>query len=247
MPLTSSTAGLYGYGRSTKPTSNTPVTSGLLINLDAGNPSSYPGSGTTWADLTGNGRNATLQNGPTYSASNGGYLTFVDTSFQHATIPNVGDLSQWTAEAWARATVSLSSKVTAIFCNQYNLSTKLNFSLGTNRAPTSYNLCAGYYNGLWRTTNGFAPTLNAWTHHIGTYDGSTINQYVNGSLNTSLSYSGTSQSGGELRIARRWDDSATLASNYFGGDIAAIRLYNRALSSSEVTQNYNALKSRFGL
>lgn len=223
------------------------ISTSIILHLDAGNSSSYPGSGTTWTDLTGNARNATLVNSPTYNTSNGGYLSFLDTSFQHATIVNFGDIPQWTIEAWARATVSLTGKVTAIFCNQFNGATKLNFSLGTNRAPTSYNLCAGFYNGQWRTTTGIALDTNIWYHHVGTYDGSIINQYVNGVLNTTTTFNGNPQTGGEIRIARRWDDVANSATNYFGGDIAIIRLYSTALTSSQVLQNYNANRVRFGL
>lgn len=223
------------------------ITSSILLHLDAGNPSSYPGSGTTWTDLTGNARNATLVNSPTYTSANGGYFSFLDTSFQHATIPGFGDVPQWTIEAWTRVTTSLSGKITAIFCNQFNGATKLNFSLGTNQAPTSYNLCVGFYNGQWRTTTGFAPTLNIWFQYVGTYDGSIINQYVNGSLSTTATFNGNPQSGGELRIARRWDDVANSATNFYGGDIAVVRLYNRALSGTEVLQNFNANKTRFGL
>jgi len=56
------------------------VTTGLQLYLDAGNASSYPGSGTTWTDLTVNGRNGTLTNGPTYSGTNGGSIVFDGTN-----------------------------------------------------------------------------------------------------------------------------------------------------------------------
>ncbi len=226
---------------------STIATSSILLHLDAGNSTSYGGSGTTWTDLTGNARNATLINTPTYSASGGGYFSFLDSSFQYATVADIGDRSQWTVEAWARPTASLTGKVTAIVTNQFNGTTRLNFSLGNNRAPTSYNLCAGFYNGAWRTTNGFAPSTNIWYHIVGTYDGTTVNQYVNSALDTTLTYSGTPQSGGEIRIARRWDDVANSATNFFCGDIAVVRIYGRALTAGEVLQNYTAGRARFGL
>jgi hypothetical protein len=52
------------------------VTDGLVLCLDAGNPKSYPGSGTTWTDLSGNGNNGTLVNGVGYSGDNLGSLSF---------------------------------------------------------------------------------------------------------------------------------------------------------------------------
>jgi hypothetical protein len=82
---------------------------------------------------------------------------------------------------------------------------------------------------------------------VGSYDGSTIKQYHNGIVTSSLSYSGTPTSGGTVRIAARWDDLTQITQNYFTGSIAAVRIYNRALSAAEVLQNYNTTKARFGL
>lgn len=224
------------------------VTDGLMLYLDAGITSSYPGSGTTWYDLSGNSRNATLVNTPTYdSTTNGGLFSFNDAQYEYATIPNIGDLNAFSIEVWCRVHKSLTGKVTSVITNQFDLSTKLNFSIGTNRAPTSYNMSFGYYNGAWRNVNGFAASLDIWYHLIGTYNGSTLKFYKNGTLDTETNYSGTPQSGGEIRIARRWDESATNSSNFFDGDIALVRIYNTALNSTEITQNYDSQKTRFGL
>jgi hypothetical protein len=245
MPFMASLEGQFNFGRAQRAPVTPIVTSGLMLNLDAGNPASYPGSGSTWMDLTGNARNATLFNTPTYSSAQGGYISFNDTSYEYAAISDIGSLNQWTIEAWARTNSSLSSRATAIVCNQFDLSTKLNFSMGLNQAYGSANMCIGFFNGAWRTTTGFAPTLNTWYHIVGTYDGSTVRQYTNAVLGTTLTYSGTPQSGGEIRIARRWDESATNNTNFFPGDISIVRIYNKALSQSEVTQNYDAIKSRY--
>jgi hypothetical protein len=219
----------------------------LIVNLDAGDPASYSGSGSTWTDLAGGNNNATLINTPTYSSSNSGYLNFSPSSLEYGTIPNIGDLSNWTVETWVRVTASLTGKVTAVAANEFDLSSRLNFSIGTNRAPSSYNLCAGFFdaNG-WHTTSGFTPTQNTWYQIVGTYDGTTVVQYVNGASNTSLSYTGTPQSGGEIRIARRWDSPLT-SSNMMPADIGVIKIYSRALSGSEVTENFEALRDRYGL
>jgi hypothetical protein len=61
-----------------------------------------------------------------------------------------------------------------------------------------------------------------------------------------LSYTGTPQSGGEIRIARRWDSPLT-SSNMMPADIGVIKIYSRALSGSEVTENFEALRDRYGL
>ncbi len=227
------------------PTPSATQPAGLLVSLDSGNLTSYPGTGSTWYDLVGTANNATLFNSPTYSSSYNGILQFDDVSLEYGTIPNIGNLSQWTVEVWFRLTTSLTGKVTSIISNQFDLVNKLNFSIGTNNAPTNSNLAVGYYNGAWRTTAGFVPQTNVWYQVVGTYDGSTIRQYVNGQASGgTLNYVGTSQSGGEVRLMRRWDETLT-SSNLVDGDLAIVKIYNTALSSSDILQNYNNTYTRF--
>lgn len=223
------------------------VTDGLVLSLDAADRSSYPSSGATWFDLTSNQYTASLVNTPTYQTTNGGTLNFLDSSLQYGdTNKNIGNLSNWTVEAWARIGASLTNKVTTIVCNQYDLVSNLNFSIGTNNSPTNYNLAVGFFNGAWRNTTGHTPPLNTWFQVVGSFNGTVVNQYHNGAVTGSLNYTGTSASGGTIRIARRWDDTVTQA-NLFSGSISIIRIYNRALSAAEILQNYNAQKARFGL
>ena len=227
--------------------SNSIVNTNLFLNLDAGNSLSYSGTGSTWSDLSGNGRNATLINNPTYTSSQNGYFHFTDTSFQYAVTATVPSLSNWTVEAWYRPTKSLVGKVTSVITNEFNLTNAINYSLGNNNAPASYTLAGGFYNGAWRSTSGFTPSINTWYQSVVTYNGSTITQYTNGSSQSTLPYVGTSTSGGTTRIARRWDESAALASNFFDGDISIVRIYNTALSNNQILQNYNSIRGRYGL
>lgn len=221
------------------------ITEGLRLYYDAGNALSYPGSGSSWFDVAGNKLNATLFNSPVPNSS--GYINFVDSSQQYATGPNLGNLTTWTAEVWFRLSASLTNKVSAIICNQYDLSSKLNFSVGTNNAPISYNLVVGFFDGAWHNTTGFVPSTNTWYQVVGTYNGSTISQYVNGVANGgTLSYSGTPQSGGETRMMRRWD-YITAQDNLVAGDLSIARVYNRALTDTEILQNFNSNRSRFKL
>ena len=217
------------------------VTTNLFLNLDA---QTYT-SGSTWNDLSGNGRNATLTNSPAYSGSQGGYFHFTDTSFQYAVIPAVPSLTRWTIEGWYRPTKSFTGKVTSIVCNEFDLVNKLNYSLGNNNAPSSYALAGGFYDGIWHTTTGITPSLNTWYQGVVTYDGATITQYSNGTVQSTLSYAGTSQSGGGIRIARRWDEVATTAANFFDGDISIVRIYSVALNSTQILQNFNAIRGRY--
>ena len=77
------------------------VTAGLLFHLDAGNASSYPGSGTTMTDLAGSGITTTLYNSPTYNSANGGYLMFTPSSSQYGkTSASLAELATWSVEVW---------------------------------------------------------------------------------------------------------------------------------------------------
>jgi hypothetical protein len=213
--------------------------SGLVAYYDVGTISSYPKGGSTLYDLSGNGYNVTLYNTPTFITTGKTSLSFSKNSFEYgSTSTNLPDLNNFTIESKFRVTSSLTSQVTSVVTGQYNLSTKLNFSLGTNNAPINYNMTIGFFNGSWRSVTGFTPTLNTWYHVTGTYDGSSLKMYIDGALSQTLTYTGTPQSGGVLRIARRWDDVDNNATNFFPGDIEFIRIYNRSLSSTEVNNNY---------
>jgi hypothetical protein len=217
----------------------------LILYLDSGNSSSYSGSGSVWYDLTSNNNDATLINSPTYSSSLGGILQFDDVSLEYGTIPDLGNLSQWTVEAWFKLTTALTGKVTAVVCNEFNLTDKLNFSIGTNNAPTNKNIAVGFYDGSWHTTTGFVPQTNVWYQVVGTYDGSVIRQYINGSASGgTVNYGGTPQSGGEVRLMRRWDETLTSA-NFVDGDLAIVKIYNTAITSAEVLESYNTNYTRF--
>ena len=223
----------------------TPGGTELLVYLDSGNPSSYPGTGSTWTDLEGGDDNATLFNSPTFSSSYQGILQFDDTSLEYATIPDLGNLSKWTVEAWFRLNSPLTGKVTAIVTNEFDLVDKLNFSIGTNNAPTNRNISVGFFDGSFRTTTGVVPQVGVWYQVVGTYDGSVVRQYVNGvASGGTVNYVGTPESGGEVRLMRRWDFTA-IASNLVDGDLAIVKIYNGAISDAEVLSNYNSTYTRF--
>lgn len=224
------------------------VDSSLLVWLDAGQSSSYIGSGTNWQNLNTTIANATLYNTPTFnSTDSGGIFNFDKNNFEFAELPYLGDFTNWTVEVWARVNSSLTGQITSVVCGQFDLVNRLNFSIGTNRAPISYNLCAGFFDGAWHNTIGFSPSLDTWYQLVGTYDGSVIKFYVNSTLNSFLNYVGSSISGGTIRIARRWDDSATNSVNFFPGDVALIRIYERALIQDEISQNFNSARRRFNI
>ena len=224
------------------------VTSGLALLLDAGNTASYPGTGTTWTDLSGNRYTGTLTNGPTYSSSNGGYIVFDGSNDTvTGTIPASVFSGAHTISAWVyRRSVGPWSTV---FASGGNSCTILRFM--TNGTST---IVGANNAGLIATAPGVeigADHLNQWLHvtmvYEGTANGSAVTVYVyksgtliksNGqtlywTLSNTGSYNvGYHSSGG----SSQWD-----------GYISQVAVYNRALSAAEIDQNYNALKSRYGI
>lgn len=223
------------------------VSNGLLLYIDAANTRSYPGSGITWYDLSGNNRNVILYNTPTFASTNQGSLDFDAGSSEFGTFASPSDLSVFTCEAWFKVnTTPLSTTVQAIITQSFpGANTRINYSLGFNGANNTgaYDgkINGGFWNGTWRLTAGFTPTVGVWYHTAVTYDGSTIIQYQNGVSQSTLNYAATpTGSGSSSYIMRRWDDA-----NFLDGNLAILKLYNRALTASEILQNYNSTKGRF--
>jgi hypothetical protein len=217
------------------------VTTGLMLSLDAGNPASYLGSGTTWTD-TVSSIPFTLNNGPTYSSNNGGYLEFDPTSSQWASSStSLASLGTWSVEAWHYFNGVTTSSNPCLVTETY-VGGGINYTLGYPSGPPNFQ--AGFWNGGWQVTpTGYTLASDAWYQIVGTYDGSTIKLYVNNTLinQTSYTFSPTS-SGAGIRLMNRWDSA-----DYWGGRLGIVRIYDAALTAEQVTQNYNADRSRFGL
>jgi hypothetical protein len=222
------------------------VTDGLVFELDSGNPASYPGSGNDWYDLAGSD-NATLPQGATYSADNGGILTFnrsLSQSAHAATLP--GPLTTFTAETWVKFNNLdiASGNATCTITDVYN-STPINFTIGTGMTGNTTTWQGGYYDGAWHLAGTVVPVINRWYCMTVTYDGTNVRFYINGALNDTVAAGSTpGYSGLGTHIGERWD-GAYLTESFLDGSIPIVRLYDRALSSVEVNQNYMANQSRF--
>ncbi len=222
---------------------NNYVTTNLVYFLDAGNTSSYPGSGSTWTNLMGTGNNVTLYNSPTYSSANGGYLTFVPASSQYGECAtSLTYMSNYTIEVWHYYTNYSGTYPCIVTENYPGTTSKIAYCLGvaTGTVPAINN---AFFTGAWQATATWTPTANNWYHIVGTYDGANLKLYVNNSnvvttANTTVVQANT----GGFRLMRRWDNP-----DYWGGRLAIYRVYNRAITASEVSQNYSAERGRFGL
>jgi len=221
------------------------VTTGIQLHLDAGNASSYPGTGSTWTDLVGN-KTFTLSGSPSYSSSNGGYLNFVPASSQYAySATSLSVLSTWTVEVWHYYTGTNAGTWPSIVTESFANSVALNYNLGSTTVSTdNTSLTASYFNSSsWKTSGDYSLTANNWYHIVGTYDGTTLKLYVNNSLVKSNTISGNPSTDNQgIRLMRRWD-----AADYWGGRLSIVRIYNNDIGATSVTQNWNSQRSRFGL
>ena len=216
------------------------VTDGLVLCLDAANTKSYPGSGTTWTDISGKGYDGTLTNGPTFSSNYGGNIVF-DGSNDFITGVHNSELNlrnDVTVECWFRRTGSRSTWA-RIFGkgNGSNRTYGLWYHVNQNKflyqryGPSTMNI------NITKTV-----VLNTWYHMVGTSSGSTHTLYVNGVKIGTSSISTTFHSSTDPYKVGSHDN------NYHHiGDVSNCRIYNRGLSEAEVKQNYNAHKGRFGL
>lgn len=219
------------------------VTNGLVLCLDAANPKSYPGSGTTWRDLSGNGNNGTLSNGVGFSSELGGCLTFdgVDDYVSLTAVPQI-------AQSIYSSTVEIiayRNRTNAFEVMFGGGSQVTNGAMYVGFRSSSSNFMYAYY-GF--DQDGATPLTNtAWNHYFATYDNVAQSRYryFNSTLLSPSQASGvTNTSANKFAIGAFQDNFLTY---HFQGKIATIKIYNRSLSATEVQQNFNAFRGRCGL
>ena len=213
---------------------------GLVLCLDAANSKSYPGSGTTWTDLSGNGNTGTLTNGPTYSSANGGSIAFDGTN-DYALVSN--NISPGTGDF----AVSVWVYKTETSANRYVWDFGVNG--GTLASGTSAAQGFRYYNPTIGVgvlyTSGPVHNINTWYNIVISRISGTTYFYSNGSLITS---------GADAGNIGSWGTSLTIggygggAGYYHQGNISNFLVYKgKGLTAAEVSQNYNALRGRFSI
>lgn len=233
-----------------EPPSPSVVQDGLLFYLDAGNPTSYPGSGTTWTDLSGNGNNFTLVNSPTF-VSNGAAsaFSFVPESFHSAdSVSSINLQRNWTLEGWINVNSfggTLFTNIRAFF-GQGAVVGGGGLSLEARNGSWYYQ----FYASDWDVPPG--PTPGIWYHVAFTYvhtPSPYIREiYVNGVQLSNNDNYGQYGGTGVFRIGTGYssDPFPGFSGGRFYGEIAVARGYSKVLTASEVLQNYNVEKSRYG-
>jgi hypothetical protein len=216
------------------------VTDGLVLALDAGNTKSYVSGSTTWFDKSGFSNNGTLVNGPTFNSANLGSIVFdgVDDFIQCA---GSFTLTSATFVTWIRRNGDQGQYDGVLFSRGTNV-TGMNFftsnQLGYhwNDATATYNWASGLTipNLTWCMA-AISVTPNSAIGYLCQSSGITTATNITSHASSVLN---------NINIAR---DSTSGASRYFNGSTAIAQIYNRALSATEVSQNFNALRGRFGI
>jgi len=219
------------------------VTNGLVLALDAADKKSYSGSGTAWNDLSGNNRNGTLTNGPTFSSANGGALVFDGTNDYVVTSNFTPNVTNKTLSGWVKLSSTTQgggglinlqktdgSEFDAIVYNETNQG----WGFGSNN----------FLRTAW--SNVKETSTNDWVNIVATYANLDYRLYRNGVLilnTTSFNTLNFNFSSNSLLGYRHSGGSSA----YLAGNIAIGTLYNRVLSATEVLQNFNAQRGRFSL
>jgi hypothetical protein len=214
------------------------VTANLSMFLDAGNSSSYPGSGTTWTDLSGNSRNGTLTNGPTYSSADGGSIVF-DGTDDFVQCSGSLTVTAATFVSWIRRNGNQGTYDSILFSRGSSV-TGMNFQ-SSNQLGYHWNNAVNTYG--WQS--GLTIPDLTWCMVAVSVTSTAATAYLcqaSGITSATNTVSHSSSVLDDIKLAQ--DDAG---GRFFNGNIATAMIYNRALSADEILQNYRALAWRFGL
>ena len=228
------------------------ATDGLILNLDAGNTKSYPGSGTTWTDLSKENNHATLSNF-TVGSLNGGTLT-ADGANSVATINAAASLQP--------ASITIEVMCKPIYNNQ-NYANVISYPPNDDNHQSPWMIYAIYLQhvagnltqrpihtrigGTMQLSDNGAFDFNVWNHLVVTFHNQAVKFYRDGNV-----YSTHSISPSTINYSGYENQNVFIGQNPSGaedfeGEYSNVKLYNRALTDEEVKQNFEAIRGRFGL
>jgi hypothetical protein len=217
------------------------VSNGLQLYLDANNTSSYPGTGTTWFDLSGQNNNVTMQNSGSisYTASGGGYFTLASNGyFNRATTTGIPTgTSAYTMSAWiqlgsswgGQGIIGIGSSTSGNQTNQFR-------TIGTN------GLVNYWYGNDLVATSSLSPA-SQWFNCVAQWNGTTRSIWINGVQIASAGASGINVSSSLLQVGA----TNVGGSEPLQGKIGQALIYNRALSAAEIQTNYTVVRSRYSV
>jgi hypothetical protein len=227
------------------------LTAGLVMHLDAGNTASYPGTGTTWTDLSGNANHGTLQNGVTYNSANNGSLVFDGINDYFVTDTNL-DLSDTD-----KLTILLILKTTASTAERMILEHSVNWngnnSFGTIATSSGKMQFTDHNQGYNVLNTTETITDNNWhllsitsDRSLGATNQSLI--YIDGNASSVENIAGlTNDNSGNYADVPLYLSSRAGTNYFFNGSLAQVLIYKRVLTAEEIQQNFNAVKLKYGL
>jgi hypothetical protein len=248
MPFIGSLGGTLGYGRASNSTI-APITANLMLWYDPSDIASYPGSGTTITDLSPNPINGTLAN-LTYTSPALNYngtssqITIADTAKLE---PGSGD---WTMEAWFNTTAFKTGSAGVILgkFNPGGRSQDVSYSIRTNNTGALYAQIGDGLGGFVNSTT-YQTVLSTWAQVVYVWKNvatNTLETFINGASIGSVNHSLASILNASANLYIGSYNGGEFA-QWFNGKIGIVRLYNTALTASQVLQNYTANKSKYGL
>jgi hypothetical protein len=258
MPFMASIEATTGFGRPVRPPvqsaqpSGGIVTNGLIIQLDASNATSYPGSGTTWFDITST-NNGTLTNGATFTSSDPKYFNF-DGVDDYVNIPDVAAIrpsigGAVTGIIWAYITSY--TAFDGLISKQFGAPTYDGFSLVLNTTNrVALNMNGGSVNGNYNSANTNVFSLNTWTMftcvvRFGGGAGNPSRAYVNTTevVSAANTESSIPSNTAPLRLVSGIQEGSPYPACRVGG----FYYYNRALSAAEISTMFTATRTRYGV
>jgi hypothetical protein len=228
-----------------------PITENLQVYLS---PDSYSGTGTTWTDSQGQA-SATLSGAPTYDAATG--FTFNGTT-QYARMPSVDGVTNfnnnnnYTVEVWFNPSSGQSSATLATVLEKWNSTNQGRYPYVFRYNESIETIGISVYDGV-NNPGSFMSGIDTDTWHqvVGVFDFNTdeLTGYHNGSADTSTSLAGvgTVSNTSQVGLAHRIPSGGSGTQFLYKGSIGVIRIYDRALASSEILQNFNATRDRYSL
>jgi hypothetical protein len=230
------------------------IKNGLVLYLDAATNNSYNRyfSPTTWRDISGNGINSNLTNGPIYNSANGGSIVFDGNDDFVSGISNINLSNNFTLQISIKPNTLASGNFMLIGDYQCSYVSNLGWYIGIDNRP-SLSVGNTIFISIGNDSSFLYSAQNALiTNNINTYivsfvcTNGLLSLYVNGIQTSGWAVNNTvrtiNYSGTNFFVGKRGDYSSTYKGSYYN-----YLLYNRALSATEILQNYNATKSRFGL